>query len=368
MYSFFSNLYLERNIFIIFLLYKGLSLTKIMIGQMVINISMTVSEIPTGLISDSIGKKKGLLIGGTMIIVYYLLLFYSNNFILYLLAACCLGVGSTFVSGTDEAYLYELFDNESEISSLDYLGKFNAIITISGLIATVFGGYIQKINWNVLIYLCLVFQLIGLMFLFKVKSNKEVIRNNPFSTFKKYVIDLKKDGFMKGFLLYIGFQFGIVSAIILLTQDILMNFEVQTETIALFFLINGVINAFVYSKIDKIASLIEKKKLVVLSFLFSLIAFCIILIPNVWVVMVGVVLLDIFTSVPTAILFDTYNAHLSDSTRATGISFYNMVSALIMAVIFATTSVFNELYLFVVCIGGILVTVISIIFISRTRT
>ena len=147
-----------------------------------------------------------------------------------------------------------------------------------------------------------------------------------------------------------------------------MNFGVQTETIALFFLINGVINAFVYSKIDKIASLIEKKKLVVLSFLFSLIAFCIILIPNVWVVMVGVVLLDIFTSVPTAILFDIYNAHLSDSTRATGISFYNMVSALIMAVIFATTSLFNELYLFVVCIGGIIITVVSVFFVKINNT
>ena len=371
-YSFFSNLYLERNIFVIFLLYKGLSLAQIMIGQMVINISMTVSEIPTGLISDFIGKKKGLLIGSFLVITYYFFLLFAENFVLYLLAACCLGVGSTFVSGTDEAYLYTLLDNNKlNESSLKYLGRLNSIITISSLIAIIIGGLIQKVNWTILIILCFFSQLLSLMFLLSINdtthNNKFTLTQKPISILNEYILVLKSNNYMKGFLLFIGFHFGMVSAIILLTQDVLMKFGLQTELIAIFFFIDNVLSAILYRIIEKITSIIEKMKLINVCFLMSMVGFCCIMASNVYIVMTSVIVLNLASSLAIIVLFDVYSTNLNDSIRATGISFYNMISALIMAVIFATASLFNDIYLSIVCIGGALITFGCIIFVIKSK-
>ena len=120
-YGLLSHLFFERGIFIIYLGYKGLSIPQISLFQGIINAAMMVAEIPTGIIADRIGKKYSLLLGNIMMITYYLLMLYSSSIFGFLCAAIIFGVGSTFVSGTIEAYLYDLVPGKE--SSVKYLGR-----------------------------------------------------------------------------------------------------------------------------------------------------------------------------------------------------------------------------------------------------
>lgn len=95
LYAGFANLFFERSIFVLYLLYKGLTISEVAIFQGLINVAMMVGEIPTGIISDNIGKKKGLLIGNAMMLGYYVCMLLSNNMGIFLVAAVLFGVGCT---------------------------------------------------------------------------------------------------------------------------------------------------------------------------------------------------------------------------------------------------------------------------------
>ena len=61
--GFFGNLFFERGIWVIYLLSIGFNMFEVSILQAILNITMFLTEIPTGYISDKLGRKKGLLLG-----------------------------------------------------------------------------------------------------------------------------------------------------------------------------------------------------------------------------------------------------------------------------------------------------------------
>lgn len=131
LFNIFGNICLERGIFVLCLLNKGLTIDEIAVWQSLLNLGMFLGEIPTGFLADIIGKKRSLLIGKGFIILYYLILIFSNNFAFIYISALIFGVGSTFISGTDEALLYDiLLEDKNNKNTADYLGKFSAISII----------------------------------------------------------------------------------------------------------------------------------------------------------------------------------------------------------------------------------------------
>lgn len=107
-YTLCHNLSFDRGIFMIYLVYKGMSIAEVALWQSVLNMAMVVGEIPTGVIADKIGKKRALMIGNIMIIGYYILMVVSQSFVGFIIRAVMFGVGATFVSGSDQAFLYDL--------------------------------------------------------------------------------------------------------------------------------------------------------------------------------------------------------------------------------------------------------------------
>ena len=354
-YCFFSNLFLERSISVIFLLNRGLSSAFIMTFQMIINISMFVSEVPTGLISDAIGKKKGLIIGSLFSILYYVLLLNHISSFVYLLSAVCLGVGSTFISGTDKALLYDMLDSDGlQNNSLEYIGKMDAVITLSSLMAILCGGFVQKFSWLFLLILSIILQMIGLLALFFVKEDltysKEQAR--PFILLKELISYIRKSPFMKYFLILVGFQSGIISAVLHIAQELLSSMGMDTIHIAVFFFVNGLVIALISGKIKTISEKVGKKKIMQICLICSLFIFPVILISNPYSLMIALILLNSLLTIPTIILFDMFNRNLQDQNRATGISLYKMVSAVIVAFVFGMSGIIMSVCMPILCVLG----------------
>ena len=57
LFNIFGNICLERGIFVLCLLNKGLTIDEIAVWQSLLNLGMFLGEIPTGFLADIIGKK-----------------------------------------------------------------------------------------------------------------------------------------------------------------------------------------------------------------------------------------------------------------------------------------------------------------------
>jgi MFS family permease len=216
-----SSLFFERSIFVLYLIYKGLNIGEIALFQSTINIAMLVGEIPTGIIADNIGKKKALLMGSILMIIYYLSMLFSDTFVLFVLGAVVFGIGSTFVSGTNTAYLYDLMDDK--ISSVKMLGRLSAIITGAIGLAMVIGGYLQKTSWESVMWLGVSAQIIGVCILLSLPNivvrascSKKIFLYDVFRAFKN-------KGFLRKALFLLGLNEGIVSSIYILAQAYSIN-------------------------------------------------------------------------------------------------------------------------------------------------
>lgn len=145
--NFFGNGFFDRALWIIYLISNGYSLVTIGILQSLLNFSMFVTEIPTGIFSDRYGRKKSLIIGRIFIILYYVtILFFSKNIIILICGFIVYGVGLSFISCSDQALLYDFIqENNIESESTKILGRYSACITIALAISMGIGGITKNI-------------------------------------------------------------------------------------------------------------------------------------------------------------------------------------------------------------------------------
>ena len=73
----------------------------------VYDISVTVLEVPLGVLSDRIGRKKTLVAAGLSAAFGSALLAVGDSFVIFALGQAFIGAGAAFASGTDSATLYE---------------------------------------------------------------------------------------------------------------------------------------------------------------------------------------------------------------------------------------------------------------------
>jgi len=73
----------------------------------VFDVSVTLLEVPSGYMSDRLGRRKTLIASAVCALSGTLLLVLGDNFLSFACAQILLGAGGAFASGTDEALLYE---------------------------------------------------------------------------------------------------------------------------------------------------------------------------------------------------------------------------------------------------------------------
>jgi MFS family permease len=97
-------------------------------------------EVPSGAISDLIGKKKTLILGNACFSLCCLLLIRANTFNELLLGNIIMFIGFAFISGSKEAILYDsLLDIQKEKHYDEVIGKVNSLAMLA-TIGSIFGG------------------------------------------------------------------------------------------------------------------------------------------------------------------------------------------------------------------------------------
>lgn len=134
-------------IIVVFFQDLGLSLQEIMILQGSYSFMVAVMEIPSGYLADVIGRKKSLLIGAILTFIGFLIISISYEFWPFLFAELILGIGASFISGSDSALMYDtLLETNKTKEYTKIEGRTYAIGNFSEAFAGITGGFLAELS------------------------------------------------------------------------------------------------------------------------------------------------------------------------------------------------------------------------------
>lgn len=143
----------------------------------VIMLSAALFEVPTGVLSDRVGRKNTFILGSLTRIVSFIFYAIGLSYWFLVIGALFEGISKAFYSGNNEAFLFDtLSDYGKENEYKEHLGKTNAQEFNGLTIAALIGSFIANISFAYVMWLSVLTQ-IGLLivnFLFtEPKSHKK---------------------------------------------------------------------------------------------------------------------------------------------------------------------------------------------------
>lgn len=256
-FNFLSLLHFYSIILVLLLLSKNYSLTTIGLFFGIYQVTKLVLEIPTGIISDRVGRKLSTIISQTTLILFLLLLLQDNN--IYVLVACAIlyGVSTAFSSGSIDCLFVETI-NETCPNDMQKLNSIDSFIcTTSFALAFLIGGYLGSIDYKLAIFATIIVQIVTLIILVYIKESKRnIIHKSHYSQFVATLKFIYKDDS----IMYWMTLPAIVAVILIPFEDFypafLSEYGISESYIGVIISINVIISAVVGLISYRIANII----------------------------------------------------------------------------------------------------------------
>ena len=138
---------------VLFLQEHGLSMKEVLLLQSVFSITVVLFEVPSGYLSDIINRKLSIIIGSTLTFIGLAVFSISYKFIGFLVAELILGFGSSLISGTDSALIYDtLLQMKEEKYYKKKEATLLAIANFSEGIASILGAFLAVVSLRMPFY------------------------------------------------------------------------------------------------------------------------------------------------------------------------------------------------------------------------
>lgn len=149
LYGFFKNLRFFDAFLMLFFLDKGISFLEIGILYSVREIIIMVLEIPSGLISDMLGRRKTLIISFLAYILSFIVFYFSQNYIELMVAMVLFASADAFRTGVHKAMIFQYLKiNNWSTHKINYYGHTRSWSqtgsAISSLLAALFVFYTES--------------------------------------------------------------------------------------------------------------------------------------------------------------------------------------------------------------------------------
>src|SRR6185369_7180262 len=126
---------------------RGLSLAQATIVDVTFWIAATLGEVPTGVVADTYGRKTSLTAGAALLSLGTLAWAFAPTMLLIMLAYAAMAVGTTFLSGAEEAFFYESLQSTGRAEEYTRLvGRAGAIMLGATAIGNVMSGFIATVD------------------------------------------------------------------------------------------------------------------------------------------------------------------------------------------------------------------------------
>lgn len=301
-------------------------------------LAKAASEVPTGVIADKFSRKYSIVIGYSVLLLSWVGLLTTSGFWALALFMVGAGVGGSFISGADDALLYDSLKELSRSNDFKSIFNLSASIELVGFAVTVLiGGLLGNISlyWPVvanLVFLLFSIAAANLLIEPSMTQMGEKIEQTGYLTHTKISVRaiFSKTGFSTG-LLASFVSLALITAIFRSTKHILSplldqkGYSISTIGIIIFvIIIIKAIGAFVASRVSKPGNEIQEVLIGLGICVIGLFTIVLIRLPiiqlMVFVIMIG------FDNVILSNLQSLVNDKIESSKRSTILSILSLFS------------------------------------------
>ncbi|MEV8087217.1 MFS transporter [Streptomyces nigra] len=131
----------------LYLQQRGFSAGQVAVLQTLIYLVSGLAELPTGVITDRVGRRAGIVIGQVLIAVCLLGQAASSQYWVFVVLFIGHGAGMACVSGSDSALLYDLLVRRGATAGYVRIwSRFTMVGTVTSGVAIVLGGRLQRFS------------------------------------------------------------------------------------------------------------------------------------------------------------------------------------------------------------------------------
>lgn len=147
-YGFLKNLQFFEPFLYLFFLKNGLSFLQIGFLISIREIAIQIFEIPTGIISDVIGKRRSMIFSFTSYIGAFLVFYFSGPvYPLYIAAMVVFALGEAFRTGTHKAIILDYLDTNNRMAEkVSYYGTTRSVSKIGSAVSALIAAVIVFIT------------------------------------------------------------------------------------------------------------------------------------------------------------------------------------------------------------------------------
>lgn len=277
---------LINAVYILYFQFLGFTFGDIGLYEAVTSVVIITTELPTGVLADSIGRKRTVFAANAFMLLFALLLgFSSGGAAIIVLAGLFSGLEFSFKSGAQTALLYDTLKvMKREEEFLKISGRINAYALVSGIAGMVGGAFLFGMNPRLPYWLWAVCIGVSLGVLITVR---EPIKFEKEYSLRTCVNDMKKSilfVFKNKKLLWIAFFFftaGICAESYwdVFSQAHLKSMGLNPSVFGVIFSLLAGVNALASYYVDEIEEMLgEKKSLYVIvlveAVIFGVMAYC----------------------------------------------------------------------------------------------
>jgi MFS family permease len=160
-------------------------------------VSSSIFELPTGILSDFVGRRKTVVFGAISALVAGVFYALGFNYWYLFVGSIFAGLARSFYSGNNDALLHESlqeFNQEDEYAK--YAGRADSSFQIALATSALLGGLIASWSFALLMWLSVIPRLVGVFIslrLIEPKTAKEKGEANIYNHFKEAVINFKNN-------------------------------------------------------------------------------------------------------------------------------------------------------------------------------
>ena len=170
-------------IIMLFYGYKGVSMGDFFLIQGICSLGIFLFEIPTGYIGDIFSRKNTLIIGTFVWVIGYLFWIFGSGFWIIMTGEILFSLAISLISGTLEAYLYDLLKKRHKESSFHKkFAKLKMLDNLALTVSTITGAFIYQFLGETaplwISIFCLLSALTILFMLPDVPESKRIVAEN----------------------------------------------------------------------------------------------------------------------------------------------------------------------------------------------
>lgn len=348
-YCFIKNFDLSSAIWVLYLVYKGISLWQIGLLQGIYHCTSFISEIPSGAIADLIGRKKIIIIGRLFSAISNVIMLLSSSFFSFALAFIFSAWAFNLNSGSEEALVYDslkLTGKENKYIKVN--SRLNVVAEVSQGVSTFVGGILAEYSYVycylAIILVCIISFIAA--FLFVEPKDETIIDNNEKINFKKHFSFCKRilieNKNIRKILFYFPIIFSFNAVLFIYGQQYFSNLGLDIINISIVMLASGLMSCIGALCSKKACKILKHKTVYIVSLLLCIGIICMFF--NILIISIIAFLISSFaSSVLLPIQSSSLNKLIPSEQRATIISIDSMIFSISMVIVFPATGIFAEI-------------------------